>query len=221
MTTTSTIATNARFHAASDEEKRRMIARDAIQQLMLGKYRADSTYVELTNDPNICRCCGIGACLVSMERINDPSKSMFTIFARQNWNALEKYFGEKQLAIIEEFFERSRAHVQKYMYEVQSFEAIDDTHTFNFGGIYTVSINGEEYKRMVKSMRILKMDRTEKLIQIMENIVRNGKFDPEEEIEFQKRPAPNTQIHSITDLAKTFNEEIPVKITDNKLYHEI
>lgn len=172
---------NRLFETASPAEQRRMIARDVIAQLQLGKYTAASFYMGIGYKNN-CMVCGVGSCMVSMQRHLHPSKSIKKIVYDHDtygeWKLLERYFSTQQLALIEEFFENG-------YYE--NFNSLSKF--ISIGGKWRDEMPLAAYKKLHKAKKAFVNDdddATKLLTQIMENIIRNGEFDPLEEVEFQK-----------------------------------
>lgn len=192
-----TVEENKAFCAASAADKRRLIARDVIMQLRLKNYYAESIYVQAYNNSE-CMVCGIGSCLVSAERLNNPDASIVRIAEKQDFEKLQKYFGEKQLAIIEEFYENS---CDKHEFEDQYVD---------IGGLYEIRVRERTNKIINQAKRYFcNLTPTNRLKRIMENIVRNGKFDYKEEIEFRANPQPKVDknINRLAELIKSFTSE--------------
>lgn len=212
---------NIEFEKATNAEKRIMIARDVITQLHAEKYIPQSVYVEFRfrfEDDDPCMCCGIGACMISTLRLTEKSKREFISSSHQQqlfWGELLGYFGNDQLALIEEFFERP--HAESAASDEHYHRVIDSFDGFPFGGKYTYSVNYDEFCRIRevklkntfgdRDSRLDTRGRRNTLIQIMENIIRNGgTFDPFEEMEFQKKMKPSQISTDLDEHLKSFRE---------------
>lgn len=212
---------NKLFENANQADQRRMVAMDAIAQLNIGKYKAESTYLDIQNDGDSCRVCGIGACLVSMGRMKAPGKTVRQLKWDNflDWDSLKWVFGNDQLAIIEEFFE----------YSNNKYSRLYGDNTSSVGRLYKMSIDGGSgdpiWDRIGEAKSFFQgKSPKDRLIQIMENIVRNGEFDYEEEIKYRTdgkyRDSLNTVTTNITDdLVKSFREQSTPSI-NNPMQHE-
>lgn len=171
---------NKKFHDATKADKRVLIAKDVIQQIEAGMYKPTSVYVNVNtrldgdldfqsnSDKVKCECCGVGACLISLIRFtnNATIEEVDYSFHRKLSNRLEECFSVKQLALIELMFEQS---IIKFCGEVKT----------NLGGNWRSTFSEKEALKLNESKKLYKDSKKKRLIQIMENIVRNnGTFKP-------------------------------------------
>lgn len=221
------MSANQQFHNASSAEKRVMIARDVITQINIGQYIAASTYYtpdiwrkmrmskgfgemlprEIPeSDP--CICCGIGSCMLSMAKMEGFTKKDIVGRGTSAFlNDLRKYFSERQLALIEEFFENS-------WYPVNNGNSV--------GGFAMWDISQEEKNIINQSKQFFTHKQpSARLLQIMENIIRNeGIFDPEEEITFQQTPKEIVSRDLVDDIRMFKESEAPQTSEITKIHNE-
>ncbi len=177
---------NEEFEKASPEQKRVMIAKDVLHSIQIGMYSPQKgVYISrsyfrenFVNDVQLqdvllnevvkdCMVCALGSCFLSIVKftnnltVGETSKTDFTSASNyrgiRGRSDLEKYFGKRQLGLIESAFECSPSYaVNEGVNRDQAYAA-----AFEFGENCSNS--------------------TEKLIAIMNNIIKNnGEFVPEE-----------------------------------------
>lgn len=188
---------NDHFKSLSKPEQRVAIAKDVIASVKKGFYNAESTYLTLPsevemkvwttdslthdaiptklgerdvqshfNEMNGCTVCGVGSCLVSLVKFTN-NVNFFDLLQGDSdiWKRLTKYFSLSQLHMIEAIFEDNSGY--------------GTTKAISLG--YSPSEKIAEELNQCRATLLYPFEKNERLIAIMNNIVRNnGTFKPKE-----------------------------------------
>lgn len=185
---------NQRFKEATAAEKRVIIAKDVIAQIKLGRIKPkNGSYlfskripenklrqdVQSNFDELSCKACALGSMLVCMVKSTNNAKFYDLVGNSANnhdavnkelWGRLIRYFGKKQLALIEAVFEG-------WVYDKDAIFTkgkMDD-----FG--YDISRKQMNLVNAGNKRGVFPKPAEKRLVAIMKNVIRNkGEFKPAE-----------------------------------------
>jgi hypothetical protein len=176
---------NAWFNALSSQEKKIAIAKDAIQQIEIGKYKAKQSYGYFTlgeymtqdnryqisdlqceiDKAETCSLCGMGAVFASRVRLgNDITNAKPD--GDDIVNILEDVFEEEELRLIEAAFEGDGN--ENYFETYEEYDEDEDTYFTDYEPLNNaVAFHDNE------------LGASEMLIKILNNVIENnGEFKP-------------------------------------------